>query len=456
MKRLHHHIIIFLTLLSLLTTGAAPSYAETIDSSAASTLAASKGELEKQLAEIEAQINAFEKQLSATQGEKKTLTNAITKLKNQQNSLILQVKSTTLKLNQINTQLNKTEKDISVTKSKESRLKTQIGTILRLLNGKDQQILIVSLTESRGLADVSQTIEDYSKIFFTLASLNTQTRALHDSLQKQQVAYQDQQDDAEQLIKIKNAQQQELLGKLSEQKGLLQETQGKESNYQQILTDKRKEANAIRNRIYDLVGGGTQITFEKAVEIATWVGKQTGIRPAFLLAILTQESNLGKNVGTCNRPNDPPEKSWKVIMKPDRDQEPFKTITSELGRDPDVTPVSCPLRDSKGKIYGWGGAMGPAQFIPSTWMGYRKKVTAITGKPADPWNITDAFIASASKLAADGASSKEEDGEWKAAMKYFAGSVNLKYRFYGDNVLKTMRKYLEEIDEITTANYKPQ
>ena len=30
------------------------------------------------------------------------------------------------------------------------------------------------------------------------------------------------------------------------------------------------------------------------------------MRPAFLLAILTQESDLGKNVGTCNRAGDPP------------------------------------------------------------------------------------------------------------------------------------------------------
>lgn len=455
MKRLSpQYIIIFLSLLALITNGVAPTYAETVDNSSASSLNESKTELEKQLADIEAQINGFEKQLTATQGEKKTLTNAVNKLKNQQSSILLQVKSTTLKLNQITTELSKTEKGITTTKTKEERLKTQISSVLRLLNNKDEQLLIVSISESRGLADVAQTIQDYSKIFFTLASLTNQNKALHDSLQKQQVAYQDQQDDAEQLIKIKNAQQQELLGRLSEQKDLLQVTKGKESDYQQILTDKRKEANAIRNRIYDMVGGDTQITFEKAVEIATWVGKQIGIRPAFLLAILTQESNLGKNVGTCNRPNDPPEKSWKVIMKPERDQEPFKTITDELGRNPDITPVSCPLRDSKGKIYGWGGAMGPAQFIPSTWMGYRKKVTAITGKPADPWSITDAFIASASKLANDGASSKEENGEWRAAMKYFAGSVNLKYRFYGDNVLKTMRKYLVEIDEISTTGYK--
>lgn len=133
-------------------------------------------------------------------------------------------------------------------------------------------------------------------------------------------------------------------------------------------------------------------------------------------------------------------------MKPTRDHEPFLTITKELGMDPDITPVSCPMRDKNGNQIGWGGAMGPAQFIPSTWMGYKSKIENITGKTANPWDIRDAFIASAIKLAADGATSKS--GEWTAAMKYFSGSTNIKYRFYGDNVVATADKYQADIDAL--------
>jgi membrane-bound lytic murein transglycosylase B len=99
---------------------------------------------------------------------------------------------------------------------------------------------------------------------------------------------------------------------------------------------------------------------------------------------------------------------------------------------------------SGGKQIGWGGAMGPAQFIPSTWASYQNKISAITGKPADPWNIKDAFLAAAIKLGADGASSPA--GEWAAAMKYFCGSTNTKYRFYGDNVVSQANKYQDDID----------
>ena len=135
-------------------------------------------------------------------------------------------------------------------------------------------------------------------------------------------------------------------------------------------------------------------------------------------------------------------------MKPDRDQEPFIAITKELGRDPDITPVSCPMRDKKGKRVGWGGAMGPAQFIPSTWMGYKAKVSTITGKsPADPWDIRDAFMAAALLLKNNGADSTK-DGQWKAAMRYFSGGTNTKYRFYGDNVLTLTAKYEQDIKDL--------
>ena len=133
-------------------------------------------------------------------------------------------------------------------------------------------------------------------------------------------------------------------------------------------------------------------------------------------------------------------------MKPSRDHEPFLAITAELGMDPDITPVSCPMRDSRGNQIGWGGAMGPAQFIPSTWMGYKDKVSAVTGKSANPWDIRDAFIAAAIKLKAGGAGTI--DGEWAAAMIYFSGSTNTRYRFYGDSVVALANQYQNDINTL--------
>jgi membrane-bound lytic murein transglycosylase B len=113
-------------------------------------------------------------------------------------------------------------------------------------------------------------------------------------------------------------------------------------------------------------------------------------------------------------------------------------LTQELKRDPFNTLVSCPMS------FGWGGAMGPAQFIPSTWAKYKERVKAITGS-ADPWNIKDAFVAAALYLADFGATKKTYDAEWKAAMIYFSGSANAKYSFYGNSVMAIALRYENEI-----------
>jgi len=68
--------------------------------------------------------------------------------------------------------------------------------------------------------------------------------------------------------------------------------------------------------------------------------------------------------------------------------------------------------------------MGAAQFIPSTWMGYRETVTRLTGhNPANPWNIEDAFVAAATKLSKDGANSQTRAGEIAASKRYYCGNA---------------------------------
>lgn len=406
-----------------------------------------RSQLETQLAEIEEQIAIYEKELSATKTEKASLANKIKQLKTQQATLRLQIKQTALKLKNIETSLDQTKNSIDETTIKIENLQKEVAGLLRQLNIANQNIFI-QLLIADSLGDAYIEIKNYDILTGAVDRLIEKTRDTRAQLQKQKKNFEIQQNDVQTLLSIKSVQQEELVNSLGEQNVLFEETKGKESNYQAILTDQKKRAAEIRSRIYELYSMTTQITFGQAVDMAKWASGLTGVRPAFLLAILTQESNLGKNVGTCNRVGDPPEKSWRVVMKPERDQEPFLAITKELGLDPDTTPVSCPMRDAKGKQIGWGGAMGPAQFIPSTWMGYKNKVTALTGKSAaNPWDIRDAFIAAAIKLRSNGADGTEQ-GEWKAAMIYFSGSTNTRYRFYGDNVIATAKKYQDDINEL--------
>ena len=131
-------------------------------------------------------------------------------------------------------------------------------------------------------------------------------------------------------------------------------------------------------------------------------------------------------------------------MKAPRDTEPFLSITSRLGLNPDNVPVS------KKPWYGYGGAMGPAQFIPSTWVQLESRIVSATGhNPPNPWDPGDAFMAAALYLSDAGAAKKTAAAERLAALRYLAGWTNATkraYAFYGDDVMDLAGKYQQQIN----------
>ncbi len=405
--------------------------------------------LQAQLQEIEKQIIADKLEIKQTQGQAKTLANKIATLTKQRAVLQLQMQQTEISLLDVENRLQDTQIAIGDGEKQTQALRERLSTLIRHINVADNKSFIYSVISSKDILEVITTTEEYGRLTNDLSTAvsNAKEQTARLKIQEEELAIQ--QEDASNLQKLRGIQQSSIQSSVGEQKTLLTETRGQEAIYQAELGDHKAQAAAIRNRIYEMLDtGNTHITFGEAVKIATWVQSATGIEPAFLLSVLTQESNLGSNVGTCNRVGDPPSKNWKVVMKPTRDQEPFLKIMEALGRSPEGTPISCPMHDKSGEQIGWGGGMGPAQFIPSTWIGYSTKVTNITGKAADPWDIRDAFIAAAIKLTNDGASTGTDEGEWNAAMRYFSGSTNTRFRFYGDQVMTRTEQYRQDIKEL--------
>lgn len=412
--------------------------------------AQTREELETELKKIEAQIKEYENELAKTQTQKQTLTNKINQLKKEQEKISLQIKSTNLQIKELDKQLAVTEKSIKNLTEKIGDFRRQASSIIRAMYERDKISLAEIFLTSSSLSTFVSKSEALKQLSQKLNIVLEKVKKAKKDLENKRDELEEKQNEKKNLLAIQTLQNQNLQLKTAEQNKILKETQGKEAQYQASIADSKKRAQEIRNRIYELLGVSSQITFGEAVEIAKWTEGLTGVRAALLLAVLTQESNLGKNVGTCNRPGDPPSKSWKIVMKPDRDHNHFIAITNELKMNPDITPVSCPMRDVNGNQIGWGGAMGPAQFIPSTWVLYKDKVSAITGKsPANPWNIKDAFIAAALLLKDNGAIAGNQSAEWAAAMRYFSGSTNVRFRFYGDNVLALAKRYEQDIKDIS-------
>ena len=415
------------------------------------SVADQRAQLLQQLQAIQDQINQLTQQLGQISSQKNTLANKIKQLQTQKSQIALKIQQTTLNIQNIGTQLDQTQTQINLDQQHLDLLHKEISALLTQLYENQDQPAFELLLDNTGFNQFYTQLSNYQQLQQNISDLASAVTAQTQKLQGEQAQLTDQQDQQNNFLAIQNLQNQQLQQNISDQNTLLKQTQGKESEYQAAITFTKQQAAALQSRLYELPGtGSSNITFGQALAIAQSASSMTGVRAAFLLAILTQESNLGKNVGTCNRPGDPPSKSWKVIMKPDRDQQPFVAITASLGLDPNVTPVSCPMHDKNGNQIGWGGAMGPAQFIPSTWIGYESQVTAITGAQANPFDIRDAFIAAAIKLKAGGAGTQA--GEWAAAMRYFSGGTNPAYSFYGDSVVATAAKYQTDINNLAQAN----
>lgn len=407
--------------------------------------------LEDELKDLEQQISNYEKDISKTQAEKKTLQNQISLLKKKIEKLNLQIQQGNLMITDLGAQISDTESSIDKTILKIKDSQAKLTDILRTLYEKDQLSYIEILLSEKEISDFFDDIA-------ALEALNSKNQDLLDDIKNLKSYLEDQKQsldgnkaDLEQVVKVQLLQKQESEVNKKDKDYYLKLT---EAQYQKSVKDKQeaeKKAAEIRARIFELIGVAKAPTFGEALDIAKYVEGLTKVRPAFLLAVMTQESNLGKNVGQCYLKDSKTGEgvtakgtAVKNVMKPSRDIPPFLDITKELGRDPYNTPVSCPIPS----VGGYGGAMGPAQFIPSTWMAYRDQVRDILERPADPWDIKDSFLAAALYVADYGATAQTYNAEWKAAMIYFSGSSNSRYRFYGDSVMQIAARYTEDIKEI--------
>ncbi|MFP4539835.1 MAG: hypothetical protein ACLFNN_02780 [Candidatus Paceibacterota bacterium] len=247
--------------------------------------------------------------------------------------------------------------------------------------------------------------------------------------------------------------------KEAEKQRLLNISRSQAAEYQQIVQEREQDAARIRSALFAL-RDTDDIPFGDALTYARRAQEVTGIRPAYLLAVFQQESGLregifGVNVGTCNRPGD--EQGWKDIMPGPNDnswrddQTAYLELMKKLGRDPDTQPLSCPWGG------GWGGAMGPAQFIPTTWSRMESKVADAVGvSVADPWDPEHAFMASAMYLADLGAAGGGYTTERNAACRYYSGracdSGNPPNSFYGDGVMQNAEKLQKDIDILDSVD----
>ncbi len=391
--------------------------------------------------EISAQI---EEDITKTEQEKKTLQNQIYILKNKITNLSYQIYQSNIMIKDLGLQIGDTEASIEKTSLKIEDSKEKLVNVLRLIYEEDQRSIIEILLSEPKLSDFFDNLMDLEMISSKNQELLKEIKTLKSYLEEQKGSLDEEKGDLERVVKIQALQKQESEAVKKEKDYFLGLT---ETEYQRYLKEKEeveKRAAEIRARIFELIGVREVVTYEEALEVAKYVASQVGIRPALLLGVLSQESRIGKNVGQCYLKNPSTgegvvaynAKPIARVMNPKRDVFHFLEIIKELNNakglllDPFQTLVSCPMS------FGWGGAMGPAQFIPSTWsLYYKDKVEGLIGTTADPWDFRDASLA-ASLYLKDGINKYGSEG--KAIQSYFCGSPRNTYwcRWYEKNVLE--------------------
>lgn len=396
--------------------------------------------LEAELSVLEAEIRAQEAELAKQKTNSNSIQGEVNVIANQIAITRNKISSKTKEISQLSEEISQKQSKIVNLDDQLGRQRDSLASILRQKYQLDQTNVLELLLSSQRISDffvdsdnyiyVNEALqESFEKIRSTRTLTEAEKRALEEQRKKE--------------AEVKTALDRERAQKQqseAEQKRLLNISKSKEKSYEEVISDKKARAAQVRAALFEL-RGTSGIPFGQAVDLARLAEERTGVRAALILGILKQESNLGKNVGTCNRPQD--SRKWYDIMPGPNDnswrddQTIYQELMAELGLPVEGQPLSCPLPG----VPGWGGAMGPSQFIPATWNSYKKRIAATVGASiANPWDPYHAITATALYMADLGADKGGFENERNAACKYYSGrdcyAPNVRNMFYGNAVLK--------------------
>jgi peptidoglycan hydrolase CwlO-like protein len=414
---------------------------------------AERAALQAQYDELQKEIAAQQQIIKETQAKKNTLQGDVTLLNAQIKAAQALIDAKNITIKQLSAQIATKNVVIGQLSNRITRGRDALGSMLRQTQVLDDYSIVNVALGATSVSTFFKDLDAFTSLKTDLHDLLSDirtTKARTESEKASLAAKQNQTVDAKYEVETKKKQ---IANDKTQTQQLLAITTNQETEYKKVLADRQAKAAAIRAALFPL-RDASAISFGVALQYAQQAEKSTGVDPALALAILTQESNLGTNVGQCYLTNDSTgagvgKNSGKVfanVMAPNRDVPPFLALGLALGFDPHRQVVSCPIASAGG----WGGAMGPAQFIPSTWALYAKKVAAANNVAiANPWDPKDAITAMSYLLADNGAAGSGYTAEYNAAARYYAGwngPSTTAGRAYASQVMAKVASIQQNID----------
>ncbi len=414
-------------------------------------VAARRAELERNLAAIEKEIANQTVFLEEKRNERVSLERDIAILDAQIEKAKLSLRARDLTIQRLNNDIGTKASTISALDEKLLRERQSLANILRKTNEIDDTTLVEFVLNASDVSDFFSDLDSFTAVKAALRESFVEIAGTKAETVEEKTLLEAKRSEEQDLRTLQVLEKNKIEEQERERSQILKVTKGKEEEYKKIVTSIQKSAAQIRAELFTLRDSAA-IPFGQALDYANRASAATGVRAALILGVLKQETKLGEYLGTG---------TYVVDMHPTRDVPVYLKITEVLGLDPRTMPVS------KQPGYGWGGAMGPAQFIPSTWACFGGFVQSASGKcnpingsyagpweyveskdkirsllnktsPANPWDNQDAFMASALLLKDNGAARGTYEAERLAALRYFAGWGNAEkkaYAFYGDGVM---------------------
>ena len=356
-------------------------------------------ELQQLLAICEQEITENQEKLTLTQKQATTIESIITQLKYKIHKSELEIKARKIKITQLGEDINIRSKNIDVLSSKIGRMRDSLSELVRKTDETSAFTPVEVILSNDDLSEFFINLDDFSvvrtRLRDTLIEIADVKKATENEKSRLETSK-----TKESELKYEQEQEKKRTDSLKkEQEQVLKLTNAQASEYKRQIAEKERVKNEIRNRIFRTVGG-QELRFEEALKLVRVYEARIGVNAALTLAVLSQESSvdglIGKNIGKCYY-NQSAQNLNNSVMAPSQ-QASFLAITSELGLNPNTTPVSCPIY-SDGS---YGGAMGPAQFMPNTWWnvagntGYKQRIAQVMGIPTpSPFNNLDAFTGTA-------------------------------------------------------------
>jgi len=215
------------------------------------------------LTDINNQIAEYQKQIDELEKQKNSLSQQISLMDKQ-------IQVATLKILQTETQIKILEQEIGVLSGKIVRLEDSLDFLSKALLSRVTESYKRGKIDPLSLLFLSKNFSQFINNLHLLQTVQLHDRTMLLSMETTRTSYDDQkqlkvkaQADLVKLQKQLVTQKQQLNSQIADRKRLLEETKGKEANYQKLLAQARAELEAISGI---LAGNGTEKEMRKVSE----------------------------------------------------------------------------------------------------------------------------------------------------------------------------------------------